>query len=87
MQSNELYDEAKCKAFVADITDSTFVDQFNQISNNKLVDVVSLIFVLSAINPDKMKDVLTNCYKVLKPDGKVIIRDYGLYDHAQIRCG
>ena len=70
---------------MADITDSQFEQQFKQIADNKLVDVVSLIFVLSAINPDKMKNVLVNCYKVLKQSGKVIIRDYGLYDHAQIR--
>lgn len=72
-------------AFVADITDSQFEERFKQISNNKLVDLVSLIFVLSAISPEKMKAALTNCYKLLKPSGRVIIRDYGLYDHAQIR--
>lgn len=70
---------------MADITDSEFEEQFKQVSENKLVDVVSLIFVLSAISPEKMKQALTNCYNVLKPSGKVIIRDYGLYDHAQIR--
>lgn len=64
VQSNELYDESKCKAFVADITDEKFDEQFKQISGGQSVDVVSLIFVLSAINPDKMKNVLENCYKV-----------------------
>lgn len=85
VQSNELYDESKCKAFVADITDEKFDEQFKQISGDQSVDVISLIFVLSAINPDKMKVVLHHCYKLLKPSGKVIIRDYGLFDHAQIR--
>lgn len=66
VKSNELYDESKCKAFVADITDDKFDEQFKEISSNRLVDVISLIFVLSAINPDKMRNVLLNCYKVTK---------------------
>uniref|UniRef100_A0A673X0J9 tRNA N(3)-cytidine methyltransferase n=1 Tax=Salmo trutta TaxID=8032 RepID=A0A673X0J9_SALTR len=49
------------------------------------VDVATLIFVLSAIHPDKMQQALDNIYRVLKPGGIILFRDYGLYDHAMMR--
>lgn len=49
------------------------------------VDLCTLIFVLSSIHPDKMVKVLAALLRVLKPGASVIIRDYGLYDHAMLR--
>lgn len=51
------------------------------------VDVASLIFVLSAIHPERFVGVLKNIAEVLKPGGFLIFRDYGLHDMAQIRFG
>lgn len=51
------------------------------------VDVVSLIFVLSAIHPDKFLPALFSVASVLHPGGALIFRDYGLYDMAQLRFG
>lgn len=51
------------------------------------VDIASLIFVLSAVHPDKFADVLSNVACVLKPGGLLVFRDYGLYDMAQVRFG
>uniref|UniRef100_A0A915K1P2 Methyltransferase-like protein n=1 Tax=Romanomermis culicivorax TaxID=13658 RepID=A0A915K1P2_ROMCU len=49
------------------------------------IDFCCLIFVLSAINPDKMNYVVKNIYKILKTDGLVIFRDYAENDHAMLR--
>jgi SAM-dependent methyltransferase len=53
----------------------------------ELVDVVSLIFVLSAIHPDKFQQALHSASAILKPGGVLVFRDYGLYDMAQLRFG
>uniref|UniRef100_A0A183SCZ9 18S rRNA aminocarboxypropyltransferase n=1 Tax=Schistocephalus solidus TaxID=70667 RepID=A0A183SCZ9_SCHSO len=49
--------------------------------------LATLIFVLSAINPDAMHICLQNISDVLRPGGKLLLRDYGLYDHSQLRFG
>ncbi|KAM3183499.1 hypothetical protein ACTXT7_010227 [Hymenolepis weldensis] len=49
--------------------------------------VVTLIFVLSAIYPDQMSTCLENAFGSLRPGGKLLLRDYGLFDHSQLRFG
>ncbi|RWS03042.1 methyltransferase-like protein, partial [Dinothrombium tinctorium] len=86
IKSNPLYNESTvCKAFVADITSDQFISDCRNHCSEGEVDVVSLIFVLSAINPEKMPAVVKNIFEVLKPGGIVIFRDYGIYDHAMLR--
>ncbi|GAU96772.1 hypothetical protein RvY_08164 [Ramazzottius varieornatus] len=80
VKENPQYAQGKCSAFVADVTEGTFHDNLSE-----PVDIVTLIFVLSAIRPDKMSTALSNVRKVLRPGGIVLFRDYGLYDHAMIR--
>lgn len=48
-------------------------------------DVVILIFIFSALHPDQWKQAVDNLKKVLKPGGKILFRDYGRYDLAQVR--
>ena len=55
-----MYNTDRCKAFQCDITCD---DLTNEIPANS-VDAVSMIFVLSAIHPDKMVLALKNIYKV-----------------------
>ncbi|KAJ9224316.1 putative actin-binding protein ABP140 [Paecilomyces variotii] len=49
------------------------------------VDLVVLIFIFSALAPDQWNQALHNIYRVLKPDGEVLFRDYGRGDLAQVR--
>ncbi|KAB5586439.1 hypothetical protein PHYPO_G00001610 [Pangasianodon hypophthalmus] len=81
VKENSLYCPERCLAFQCDLTKD---DLRATISENSL-DVATLIFVLSAIHPDRMHQVVENIYRVLKPGGIVLFRDYGLYDHAMLR--
>ncbi|CAN8031606.1 unnamed protein product [Ixodes persulcatus] len=81
VKSHPLYDEARVKAFRCDLTRDALTDNVPECS----VDVVTMIFVLSAICPEKMSAALENVRRVLKPGGVVLFRDYGLYDQAMLR--
>ncbi|XP_012877613.1 PREDICTED: methyltransferase-like protein 6 isoform X2 [Dipodomys ordii] len=80
-EQNPLYNTERCKVFQCDLTKDDLLEHLPPGS----IDVVMLIFVLSAIHPEKMHLVLQNIYKVLKPGKSVLFRDYGLYDHAMLR--
>ncbi|XP_063054583.1 tRNA N(3)-methylcytidine methyltransferase METTL6 [Engraulis encrasicolus] len=81
VKQNSLYSPERCLAFQCDLTKDDLRDNIPAES----VDVATLIFVLSAIHPDKMLQALQNLHAVLKPGGVVLFRDYGLYDHAMLR--
>lgn len=49
------------------------------------VDVVVMIFIFSALNPEQWQQTVRNIYAVLKPGGTVLFRDYGRGDLAQVR--
>ncbi|KAI3955921.1 hypothetical protein MKW98_006281 [Papaver atlanticum] len=73
------FKEERVNAFVSDVTKD---DLCETISPNS-VDIVTLIFALSAVSPDKMPLVLQNIKKVLKPNGYILLRDYATGDFAQ----
>ncbi|XP_055838560.1 tRNA N(3)-methylcytidine methyltransferase METTL6 [Episyrphus balteatus] len=81
VKSNPFYDSTKMKAFQCDITTDVV---FEHIPEGSL-DIVTMIFVLSAIHPDKFLKVVQNLWRLLKPGGVILFRDYGLYDMAQLR--
>ncbi|KAH8290548.1 hypothetical protein KR054_003907, partial [Drosophila jambulina] len=81
VRSNPMYDPSQITAFQCDIT----TQQVHEHIPEGSLDVCTLVFVLSAIHPQKFRDVVLNLWKLLKPGGLVLFRDYGLYDMAQLR--
>lgn len=77
------YQPDRCQAFQCDLTKDPLTNDIPA----GTVDLVSMIFVLSAIHPDKMTQTIKNIKTVIKPGGVVLLRDYGLYDHAMLRFG
>lgn len=81
VKQHKLYDESVIKAFQCDITTESLLETIEEDS----LDIISMIFVLSAIHPTKFETVLATLLRLLKPGGILLFRDYGLYDMAQIR--
>lgn len=81
VKKNPLYDEALIKAFQCDITTDKIFDNIERES----LDIISLIFIMSAIHPSKFQTVFDTLCQLLKPGGVLLFRDYGLHDMAQIR--
>ncbi|XP_034186698.1 tRNA N(3)-cytidine methyltransferase METTL6 [Osmia lignaria lignaria] len=80
MKNHMLYHPEKMNIFQTDITmENCFYNV------DCPVNVATLIFVLSAIHPDKFRKVVKNLYNILHNGGVVLFRDYGLYDMAQLR--
>ncbi|XP_074334657.1 tRNA N(3)-methylcytidine methyltransferase trm141 isoform X2 [Apium graveolens] len=75
------FTETRVNAFVCDLTAEDLSKHVSPAS----VDIVTMIFVLSAVSPEKMSKVLHNIKKVLKPNGFVLFRDYAAGDLAQER--
>lgn len=51
------------------------------------IDLILCFFVLSAIPPSAQGIVIRKLSRALKVGGKLLIRDYGRYDEAQLRFG
>ncbi|XP_046937617.1 tRNA N(3)-methylcytidine methyltransferase METTL2A isoform X2 [Lynx rufus] len=81
VQTNSAYDPCRCFAFVHDLCDE---DQSYPVPTSSL-DIIILIFVLSAVVPDKMQKAINRLSRLLKPGGMMLLRDYGRHDMAQLR--
>ncbi|GAA5875310.1 hypothetical protein JCM16303_000579 [Sporobolomyces ruberrimus] len=49
------------------------------------VDIISMIFVFSALHPTEWEQAVKNVHTMLKPGGVLLFRDYGRNDLAQLR--
>ena len=82
LRSHEKYDPERVRAFVCDITREPIPD--SEVEDGS-VDFVTMIFMLSALAPEQMDDVLQKINKKMKMGGSVLFRDYGVYDMTQMR--
>lgn len=68
----------RCTAFVADLTAGNLPENIPPLS----VDVVTCIFVFSAIPHQKFSSAVENIKSILRPGGLVVFRDYSVEDAA-----
>ncbi|KAF9352229.1 Methyltransferase-like protein 6 [Mortierella sp. AD094] len=81
VKEHEDYKQGRCQAFVCDLTKDLLTDTIPAGS----LDVVSSIFVLSAIPAEKLEAAVKNITQVMKPGGMLCFRDYAVYDAAQVK--
>ena len=81
IRENEAYDT---KSIQADVWDAASCELPPGLEEGS-ADVVLMIFIFSALAPSQWKQAVSNIYKVLKPGGEVLFRDYGRGDLAQVR--
>lgn len=90
LRSDPRYDASYMHAFIADITaegclSSASVGRDNVNLGDGSIDMLSAIFVLSAIPPDRQQCAINAMLRALKPGGLIFFRDYAKYDGAQLR--
>ena len=69
------YSRGRCHAWVCDVTSDEEWEAAPVTPHS--LDIITLIFVLSAVSPAKMEAVARNMFKFLKPGGLLMFRDYG----------
>ncbi|KAH8915000.1 methyltransferase [Atractiella rhizophila] len=82
VRSNPAYDTTKCLSDVWDLSSPLGPPQCVE---EESLDIVTLIFVFSALHPKEWSQAVQNVQKMLKPGGLLIFRDYGRFDMAQLR--
>lgn len=92
VKSNDLYSNPPCGQCKASVWDLTSTQADGQPDPPKGIeahslDIVVLIFVLSALHPKEWKNAMANVKHLLKKNGLVLVRDYGRYDLPQLRFG
>lgn len=82
-KENEAYKSGRFEVFVADIIKDDLLALIG--GENKRVDYATCIFMLSALPPETLPQVIRNVWKTIKPGGSWFIRDYSSSDAAQHR--
>ena len=80
LEQNPEYNATRCRAFVCDIAQEELAGVAPE-----SIDIVLMVFVLSALPPESFACALNKIFVALRPGGMVCFRDYGLYDLAMRR--
>lgn len=78
-KKHQNFNEKQIKLFQLDISTQDIPTDCHK------VDYALLMFVLSAIVPEKHEEILQKVHNALTPGGILYFRDYSRYDMAQIR--
>lgn len=81
IRENVAYDTKNIQADVWDAASEVLPPALEEES----VDLVIMIFIFSALSPSQWKQAVHNIFRLLKPGGEVLFRDYGRGDLAQVR--
>ncbi|KAI0091609.1 methyltransferase [Irpex rosettiformis] len=84
VQTNPLYLEPPVGSINAAVWDLSSNDLPPEMEPGS-VDIITMIFVLSALHPHEWAQAIANVHRLLKPGGLVLFRDYGRYDLTQLR--
>lgn len=71
-------------AFQADLTKDIETKIRAEVQPQSL-NLITLIFTLSSLRPDDMRETVKNLSLLLKPGGMIFFRDYARYDLTQLR--
>lgn len=85
VQTNALYNSPPVGKIEAAVWDLSSLDTLPPGVEPETVDIIVLVFVLSALHPDEWGKAIANIHKMLKPGGLVLFRDYGRHDLTQLR--
>ncbi|KAF8621802.1 hypothetical protein AX15_007478 [Amanita polypyramis BW_CC] len=85
VQNNPLYKSPPVGAIQASVWDLTSPDGLPPDLEPESIDIVILVFVLSALRPEEWSRAVRNIYNMLKRGGLVVLRDYGRHDLTQLR--
>ncbi|OBZ74124.1 tRNA(Thr) (cytosine(32)-N(3))-methyltransferase [Grifola frondosa] len=84
VQTNPLYLSPPCGSINAAVWDLSSSNLPPAVPPGS-IDIIILVFVLSALHPNEWGNAVENIHKMLKPNGLVLFRDYGRYDLTQLR--
>ena len=89
VRQHEGYSTGRVSAFQADITQplgpAATAAEVDLPAGG--VDVISMVFVLSAVKPSAFAAVFSNLSSALRSGGRVFFRDYAVNDMAMVRFG
>jgi methyltransferase-like protein 6 len=75
------HDPSYISSFACDSTDPSASPSFRGVD----ADALLIMFTLSAVTPPQQHEMLLNARAALRPGGRLLLRDHGLYDMVQLR--
>ncbi|KAF2209935.1 hypothetical protein CERZMDRAFT_113651 [Cercospora zeae-maydis SCOH1-5] len=84
IRSQPAYQEQETPILQADVWDAAGTELPPGLGVES-VDLIVKIFVFSALAPAQWQQAVSNAYRLLKPGGEILFRDYGRGDLAQVR--